>query len=134
MKATLVVAAAWFACLRFVCLAQSPGGLAGVSLTTCSSAAAAATAAATITDVEGAGTGCDETTEPFTGIPGTARERSFFVSGSSIAKDTAVVVEQYHSTAAAVEIEVEDSLVASGVYVLSLHNCCVSSVKPQPLP
>ena len=89
MRATLVVAAAWFACLRFVCLAQSPGGSASISLSTCSSAAAAATAATgtAVVDVEGAGAGCDETTEPFTGIPGTARERSFFVSGGSIAED-----------------------------------------------
>lgn len=86
MRATLVVAAAWFACLRFVCLAQSPGGSASISLSSAAAAATAATGTAVV-DVEGAGAGCDETTEPFTGIPGTARERSFFVSGGSIAED-----------------------------------------------
>lgn len=95
MRFALAVSAACFAYLRCVCLVQFPAGATAVSVSTCSAAAASATStgtsAATIIDVDGAGAGCDGLTEPFTGTPGTARERSFFVSGGSSAKVSAVV-------------------------------------------
>ena len=96
MRAALAVSVAWIAFLRFACLAQYPGGAASVSVSTCSSAAAAAATAVIDVDGDGAGAGCDKATEPFTGIPGTARERSFFVSGDSIgiAKDALVTQQQ----------------------------------------
>ncbi|CAN0372631.1 unnamed protein product, partial [Laminaria digitata] len=50
----------------------------GAAATGTASAAAAATAVSDVVDGDGAETSCDERTEPFTGIPGTARERSFF--------------------------------------------------------
>eukprot|EP00904_Undaria_pinnatifida_P003841 jgi/Undpi1/13458/HiC_scaffold_8.g03117.m1 len=82
MRFALAVSAACFAYLRCVCLVQFPAGATAVSVSTCSAAAASATStgtsAATIIDVDGAGAGCDGLTEPFTGTPGTARERSFF--------------------------------------------------------
>lgn len=126
MRAALAVSVVWFACLRFACLAQSPGGAAAaVSVSTCSlpaaaasstasaggvaTANAAATAVSDVVDGDGAETGCDKRTEPFTGIPGTARERSFFVSGGSIAK-SAVCCPCGQNSSWLVEVE---SLVAS---------------------